>query len=529
MNLLAKKDFQAFLLFLLCIFLYAIHADYGHRVNDFSYINNVEIDSSNVGTALERNSINGAEVDKLENTNKWLMRFRLYSIDADEMNTIMALARIKPKELKFDPHHYSYGGGYLYPLGMWFFILEKIGVIQTGSLDWMINNPEEMDNIYHAGRVFTLAAFFISVLFLYYSLKIIRDQKFALIASLIYLSTPSIFMFSMVMKPHVYALLWANMSIFILTRSYLSKRFTFKNVIFLGFTLGIMVGSVITYAFFAIIAWLTLFTFANKGKLKYSNLVILPIVSIIIYLLVNPYIVLNYEAFLLETTAQKSWFFFGSNLQYVWLLLTNSLIPGFGIGIVILLLYIISFAIINPPVFGVRLITLSIVFVLLFISFISASVSDWHINSRYIFYLVPIILYLSALYKKINIKILYAILFFTFLQMFPLFLAHHDEDSFTYSTRLQAAEWINENVLNDEAVCTKGRSIVPYDSPPFNFIRVIVDYENCDYFISIDRQPDKVIDNINEKPLIRFEPRFNIKSFPLVYSHINPQISIYKK
>lgn len=528
MSFLTKKDLKAILLFLSFIFLYSILADYGHRVNDFSYLNNVEIDASNVGTALERNSINGTEADKLENTNKWLMRFRLYSVDADEMNSIMALARIKPKELKFDPHHYSYGGGYLYPLGMWFFALEKIGLIQIGSLDWMINNPEEMDNIYHSGRVFTLAAFLISALFLYYSLKIIRNQKFALIGSLIYLSTPSIFMFSMVMKPHVYALLWANMSIFILTRSYISKGLTFKNIIFLSFSLGVMVGSVITYVFFALIAWLSLLIFAIKGKLKYSSLLILPIFSILIYFLVNPYIVLNYEAFLLETTAQKSWFFLGSNLKYVWLLITNSLIPGFGIGIVFLLIYIISSSIVNPPFYGFRLITLCLVAVLIFISSISASVSDWHINSRYIFYLVPIILYLTAVYKKIQIRILYTILFFNFLQIFPLVLAHNDEDSLKYSTRLQAAGWINENVLNNESVCTMGRSIAPYDSPPFNFMRVIIDYENCDYLISIERQSDKVM-NQNEKLLVRFEPRLNIKTVPLVYSHINPQISIYKK
>ena len=193
MNSLVKKDFFSILIFLLFFLLYAINADYGHRVDNFPYFDNVEVDIDNVGTALERNSINGTEAIQLENPNKWLMRFRLYSIDADEMNNIMALARIKPKELKFDPHHYSYGGGYVYPLGVWFLILKQTGFIQTGGLEWMINNPQEMDRIYHAGRIFTLVAFFISVLFLYYSLKIIRNQKFAFIGSLIYLSAPSLF------------------------------------------------------------------------------------------------------------------------------------------------------------------------------------------------------------------------------------------------------------------------------------------------------------------------------------------------
>ena len=529
MNSLVKKDFFSILIFLLFFLLYAINADYGHRVDNFPYFDNVEVDIDNVGTALERNSINGTEAIQLENPNKWLMRFRLYSIDADEMNNIMALARIKPKELKFDPHHYSYGGGYVYPLGVWFLILKQTGFIQTGGLEWMINNPQEMDRIYHAGRIFTLVAFFISVLFLYYSLKIIRNQKFAFIGSLIYLSAPSLFMFAMVMKPHVYALLWTNISIFILTRSYFSDRFTFKNVVALGITLGMVVGSVLTYALFAIMVWVGLFYFANKGKLKYANLVIIPIIAIVVYFLVNPYVILNYDAFVLETTAQQSWFFIGSDLKYLWLFLVNSLLPGFGIGIVMLLLYIVVFFIFNPPVIGARLIASSLLLVVLFISSISASVSDWHINSRYVFYLVPIILVLYAIYQESSIKILSTILFFTLLQMFPLLLAHYDEDSSEYSTRLQAAEWINNNIPNDKSVCTSGRSIAPYDSPPFNFMRVNVDYEKCDFFISIDRQSDHVVDDPNKELMIRFEPRFNIKNIPLVYSHINPQISIYKK
>ena len=215
-----KKDFLSIIVFFLLFLLYAVNADYGHRVDNFPYFDNVEVDFDNVGTALERDSINGTEAVQIENPNKWLMRFRLYSVDSDEMNSIMALSRIKPQEFKFDPHHYSYGGGYIYPLGLWFLTLKQVGIIQTGSLEWMINNPQEMNKIYHAGRIFTLFAFFISTLFLYYSLKIIRNRSFAFIAGVIYLSTPSLLMFAMLMKPHVYAMLWTNLSIFILTRAY---------------------------------------------------------------------------------------------------------------------------------------------------------------------------------------------------------------------------------------------------------------------------------------------------------------------
>ncbi len=528
MNNSTKQDFFAYLVFAFLFGIYIIIADYGHRVDQFPYFDNAKIDINNIGNALERNSINGIDSNQLEEPNKWLMRFRLYSIDADEVNNIMALARIKPAKLQFDPHHYSYGGGYLYPLGLWFFVLKQANIIQTGDLRWMIDNPQAMDSIYLAGRVFILVTFFISALFLYSLLKTIRNQKFALVASLIYLSTPSLLMFSVVMKPHVYALLWTNIALFLLVKAYYLEKLTYKNSIMLGLVLGMAVGSVVTYALFAVMVWVGLLYYAWKGKLRYVNLLLVPSIAIFVFFLVNPFIILNYDAFLLETTAQQSWFFLGGQLEYLWLFVTNSLLPGFGIGVLSLLIYVISFLIFNPSMKGMRPIGLSILLIISFISFISASVSTWHINSRYIFYMVPVVLTLYALRKEASIKFLNIILLVTLLQTFPLFLAYYDEDSLEYSTRLRAAEWINKNIPIGNTVCTTGRSIAPYDSPPFDFMRIKVDRNQCDFLISIERQSDRVLIDFDKELMVRFEPRFNIKAVPLVYSHINPQISIYR-
>ncbi len=523
-----KKDFLSIIVFFLLFLLYAVNADYGHRVDNFPYFDNVEVDFDNVGTALERDSINGTEAVQIENPNKWLMRFRLYSVDSDEMNSIMALSRIKPQEFKFDPHHYSYGGGYIYPLGLWFLTLKQVGIIQTGSLEWMINNPQEMNKIYHAGRIFTLFAFFISTLFLYYSLKIIRNRSFAFIAGVIYLSTPSLLMFAMLMKPHVYAMLWTNLSIFILTRAYFLEKFKIKDSVVLGFALGMAVGSAISYALFAIMTWISLLYFVNKGWTRHSKLVITPIVAIIIYFLVNPYVILNYEAFVLEKSAQQSWFFFGSDFNYIWLFFINSLIPGFGFGILALLFYTVLSSFSNFGKIETKLSLFILLLVVSFISSISASVSEWHINSRYVLYLVPVILVLYATCYKSSVKFLSIVAFLTAFQSFPLLLAYYDEDSFVYSTRLQAAKWINNNVPIDASVCTSGKSIAPYDSPPFNFMKTNVDYKDCDFLISVEMRPDQADNHLHRELIKRFEPRFNIKQIPLVYSYINPQISIYR-
>jgi hypothetical protein len=145
--------------------------------------------------------------------------------------------------------------------------------------------------------------------------------------------------------------------------------------------------------------------------------------------------------------------------------------------------------------------------------------------------LVPILLLVLIFYNKNNIKkILLAVIIVNLLQSFPLVLAYSDENNKKYSTRLRAASWINENINKGERICTSGRSISPYDSPPFDFMRYnIVSYKECNILISVERQSDQVRSIVNTSLLKRFKPRYNPKSFPLVYSHINPQISIYKK
>ena len=46
------------------------------------------------------------------------------------MMAIMALSKIKINENKFDPQIYKYGGAFIYPLGFYYYCLDKIGLIE---------------------------------------------------------------------------------------------------------------------------------------------------------------------------------------------------------------------------------------------------------------------------------------------------------------------------------------------------------------------------------------------------------------
>ena len=171
-------------------------------------------------------------------------------------------------------------------------------------------------------------------------------------------------------------------------------------------------------------------------------------------------------------------------------------------------------------------IALGIIVLLLFGSIV-ASFDDWHIQFRYIPYILPISLVYLSYKLKGNKKIFLLIIFsFTFLQLQPLKIAYFDENNNLYSTRLHSAEWINKNIIDkNKTVCRKDFS--PFDYPPVNFNKIIIK-ENCDYEIHVIRQPKKIGKFKNKNIVKKFEPRYQFKEIPLVFSHINPLIVIIK-
>jgi hypothetical protein len=144
---------------------------------------------------------------------------------------------------------------------------------------------------------------------------------------------------------------------------------------------------------------------------------------------------------------------------------------------------------------------------------------------------VPILLIVFTFYRKRNINLMLSVLLaFNLLQSFPLVLAYHDEDNEQYSTRLKSAIWINNNIDKNKTICTSGKSITPYDAPPFDFksYHIATNTKGCDVLISIERQSDQVDTIVNSSLLARFKPRYTLEQIPFVFSHINPQISIYR-
>ena len=133
--------------------------DYGTRINDLPFIRDYRVTSDVIqGSAIEREAVIGADTGRPETLDLAMLRFKLYTIDADEVDNVIALARMRPARFQFDPHFYQYGGAYLYPLGVYYAALSKLGVLSIGSFEHMLANPQAIDRVWIAGRAFVLLA-----------------------------------------------------------------------------------------------------------------------------------------------------------------------------------------------------------------------------------------------------------------------------------------------------------------------------------------------------------------------------------
>lgn len=483
--------------------------NYGTKINDAAHLATVIPTTGELNESLARLAqpavVNTAQASS-ENPTTWWLRYRLYSIDADEMVNLMALSRINPSQLTFDPHLYMYGGAYLYPLGFYYWALQQTHILPAINLGILLQNPEVVDHLYIAGRIFVLAAFATSAIVFYQLAQSLFSNKLSDIALGLYLFAPASIMLSNVTKPHWYALLFANGAIWLL----LKKKYT----PWLGVLLGLAVGSATTYAPLVAAIGLFLLWQCHKKTLSLKSAVLIGSLTILTFIITNPYVFLDRPAVQQEAQALGTWYQWTANPLAVWQFIKNSLVPG--LGLVALLALIIP---------SKRTLTASLWGIVILVGLLAHQAVYLHVNARLVPYLLPVmILYVVWHFQKKPAWLL-ALLILTILQSMPLIIASADENKLAHSTRLQAAAWINQNIPAGRKVCAQ---LTPYNSPPFDFTKFAINADLCEYIVEVEREPDHIVVNPAHHLSQRFTPRFTNPFFPFVFNHTNPQISIYQ-
>jgi hypothetical protein len=350
----------------------------------------------------------------------------------------------------------------------------------------------------------------------------------------IYFAAPATVMFSQIMKPHWYALLWVNLAVLMAVRAYQDRRFGWGASVLTGVALGLAVGSAQTYGVFAVLFWVALAIGARRGIIHWSHLILVPLIALAAFAVTNPYVVLAWKTFLAERElAATSWFTFETHPKFVAQFIWGSLLPGLGIGLTVLVLGCAAWCLAKGRALE-RWVATGLIVAIIFVGYLNASLSIWHINLRYAPWLLSIgVLFVGASlgppgsrWRELSLGVC---LVFTVLQSVPLWLAYRDEDSVRHSTRLRAAHWIETRIPAGSAIEVGTRQPAPFEVPPFDLSKYRIGASDWRYQVRMERQPDHVVIPPGTQLEARFTPRLASELFPFVYSHVNPQISIYRR
>ena len=84
-----------------------------------------------------------------------IRRYRLFSYQPDEWNTMRSLAGMRPGQGKLDPRLYQYGGLWVYPVGAMLKIASICHLIDLRSdLTWYLDHPEAFGRFYVVARLY---------------------------------------------------------------------------------------------------------------------------------------------------------------------------------------------------------------------------------------------------------------------------------------------------------------------------------------------------------------------------------------
>ena len=220
-----------------------------------------------------------------------LRRYRLFTRQPDEMITLMALQRMNPRELDFDPQLYQYGGAYIYMVGAVLEAAKLCGLLTvTSDVGVYLARPELFAWFYVLARLITLA-FGALTLAAVARLAGRAGGRRAAWAALLFVACSPVFITGVLeAKPHLPSaclLLWAVL----FALDFLAKQRR-KDALRLGLSAGGACGLVLT-GFAGLILWPVAWLAARGRAARVRALLAAGVCALVVFVATNPYPIYN--------------------------------------------------------------------------------------------------------------------------------------------------------------------------------------------------------------------------------------------
>jgi len=211
----------------------------------------------------------------------------------DEAHPLSDLARMNPAKLNFRPPSFVYGGGYLYPLGAYYFALSKAGVVKPLPLRASLEKPGTLGGVYLAGRLVSAAAFAGVCLLVFLIVLRLEPRGLAYAAFAAALSMPALAVHARFLTPHLWAAFWALAAVYFSLRSLPSLEL--KPLLAAGACLGLASGSYWSAAHAALFVLAVVLSPGKEafrpGALK--KIALAAGLAALVFLALNPYLPFN--------------------------------------------------------------------------------------------------------------------------------------------------------------------------------------------------------------------------------------------
>ena len=207
------------------------------------------------------------------------LRYRLYTYQPDEMIAMMALARMKPRDLDFDPRLYQYGGLFIYPVGALIGIGGALGLIDVRSdVSYYLDHPDEFGKFYMVARGYAAAWGVVGVFVVFGIARRLGGDTSGLLAALLFTLMPVVICMAHEGKPHLPGAVLMLAAVYFAMRSYRSKTGWkagptdwWLMCICCGAALGMVLSALPVFVLIPLVAWLDRGQKVEKSKPRWNR------------------------------------------------------------------------------------------------------------------------------------------------------------------------------------------------------------------------------------------------------------------
>ena len=219
-------------------------------------------------------------------------RYRLFTYQPDEYNTVRSLSGMQPSRLRLDPRLYQYGGLWVYPAGALVKGASLVGLVRVATLEYYLDHPEAIGRVYVVIRSYSALWGVVGAAAVFWITRRLAGGLLApAAAAMVYAMMPVVVLASHEAKPHLAGAVLALLAVLAATR-YVEAG-TRRWWMAAGATCGAALGMVLSAGpVFAILpAMVLLRRDPWRRRLFVASAAVA--VGFATYLLTNPYVAIN--------------------------------------------------------------------------------------------------------------------------------------------------------------------------------------------------------------------------------------------